>query len=403
MRSSLVGDEASDEARVAEILDLLGRLERGELAEGYEAEEVSPREGYAAIVRQYDARLNPLILAEEPVVQSLLADAAPAVALDAACGTGRHTAFLASRGHDVVAVNLSPDMLDRAIARVPHARFLVADLSALPLAGESVDLAVCALALTHLPDLGPPVAELARVLRPRGRLVVSDVHPFAVLLGAHVLERSESPRRVLVRNHVHLHADYLSAFAGAGLQVRRCLEATVGERELDVIGPPDHLRDAFRQAFLDLPIALVWDLERVPELTREVGRGSPTGTGREAERRVDPSSVLVAMVDAFVTGDLSQVSQLVADHYLDHQGIGGRPLVGVDGFAQVVEAARFHARAHRDDRRPGLREGSGGGPASMGEHDGRWRKSRARDPRAAVGGQRAGGRTLGSSTADRGL
>jgi ubiquinone/menaquinone biosynthesis C-methylase UbiE len=35
-------------------------------------------------------------------------------ALDAACGTGRHTAYLADRGHQVIGVDVTPAMLDRA-------------------------------------------------------------------------------------------------------------------------------------------------------------------------------------------------------------------------------------------------------------------------------------------------
>src|SRR5690606_42106714 len=55
---------------------------------------------------------------------------------------------------------------------------------ALPiLLDASVDAAVCGLALVHLPDLRPAFAELARVVRPGGRIVVSGVHPFLVALG----------------------------------------------------------------------------------------------------------------------------------------------------------------------------------------------------------------------------
>jgi len=45
------------------------------------------------------------------------------VALDAACGTGRFAEFLAQRGHQVIGVDSSPDMLAHARRRVPAARF----------------------------------------------------------------------------------------------------------------------------------------------------------------------------------------------------------------------------------------------------------------------------------------
>jgi len=46
------------------------------------------------------------------------------------------------------------------------------------------------------------------------------------------------------------------------------------------------------------------------------------------------------MVRAFTTGDVSNVDALVAETYLDHQGLGSGALRGPEGFRQVVAAAR---------------------------------------------------------------
>src|SRR5262249_30789649 len=127
--------------------------------------------GYDRWSSSYDTVPNPLIRVEEPVVRAAIDRVAPGVALDAACGTGRHSGYLRARGHRVIGVDMSPGMLARARARVPDGDFRRGDLVALPLDDASVDLAVCALALAHCDDLGPPVRELARVLRPAGRLV----------------------------------------------------------------------------------------------------------------------------------------------------------------------------------------------------------------------------------------
>ncbi|HEY3753584.1 MAG TPA: class I SAM-dependent methyltransferase [Pseudonocardiaceae bacterium] len=80
-------------------------------------------------------------------------------------------------GHRVIGVDGSPDMLTRAHTRVPQAEFHVGDLHRLPVPDAEVDLVVCALALTHVPDLAPVLAEFARVLRPGGQLVISDLSP----------------------------------------------------------------------------------------------------------------------------------------------------------------------------------------------------------------------------------
>ena len=73
----------------------------------------------------------------------------------------------------VIGVDTSPEMLERARQRVPEADLRPGRLEALFLDDASVDLAVCALALTHLPELGPAIAELARVVRPGGRATTS--------------------------------------------------------------------------------------------------------------------------------------------------------------------------------------------------------------------------------------
>ena len=46
------------------------------------------------------------------------------------------------------------------------------------------------------------------------------------------------------------------------------------------------------------------------------------------------------MVDFFNMGELSELASVVATDYIDHQGVGGGPLGGPDGFAGVVELSR---------------------------------------------------------------
>jgi predicted SnoaL-like aldol condensation-catalyzing enzyme len=55
--------------------------------------------------------------------------------------------------------------------------------------------------------------------------------------------------------------------------------------------------------------------------------------------------VLEAMVAMFASGDPSPAATVVAEDYLDHQGLGDGPVRGIDGFARVVRT-NFAAYDH---------------------------------------------------------
>lgn len=209
------------DARIAEIRRL---LDSPQLNEGVMAHGVDSVDGYGIWSATYDQPRNSLFDIDEPIVQEILGPLPPGTALDAACGTGRYAEYLAAQGHRVIGVDSCPDMLSHARPRVPQADFRRGDLDRLPLPDDHVDIVVCALALTHLPDLKPPITEFVRVLRPGGHLVIIDVHHELVSLGSVPRVRLADGEPGLLPACRHRASDYLSAALPLGLQVRLCVE-----------------------------------------------------------------------------------------------------------------------------------------------------------------------------------
>jgi SAM-dependent methyltransferase len=216
-------DRAFVDTRLAEIRRLLDDNEL--LGRGVLAEQVSTINAYQHQSASYDAEAGGgLFAVDEPVVADCLGGREPGVALDAACGTVRFAEFLANRGHRVIGVDSSPDMLAYARRRVPDGEFHLAALEELPLPDDSVDVIVCALALVHVPRLQPVMAEFARVLRPGGDLVISDIHHELVTRGSVIKARDAAGQPCIAPTYRHRLGDYLRPALSLGFQVRRCEE-----------------------------------------------------------------------------------------------------------------------------------------------------------------------------------
>lgn len=103
-------------------------------------------------------------------------DLAPgAIVADIACGTGDLCGTLVRAGHRPIGVDLSEGMLQIARNRLHEQPLALGDALRLPLADESVDGATCGFALRNFASLPPMFSELARAIRPGGRIALLEV------------------------------------------------------------------------------------------------------------------------------------------------------------------------------------------------------------------------------------
>jgi ArsR family transcriptional regulator len=99
---------------------------------------------------------------------------------DLGCGTGTMTAALAPFVRQVIAVDNSAAMLAAARRRLAGreaVEFRRGDLEQLPIGEEELDAAVLTLVLPYLPEPPRALLEVARVLKPDGRVLITDLLP----------------------------------------------------------------------------------------------------------------------------------------------------------------------------------------------------------------------------------
>lgn len=100
----------------------------------------------------------------------------PALIADLGCGTGTISRLLTEQGYAVDGVDFSPKMIERARAKTPEARFIVADAAEPPLAPAAYDVVLCRHVLWALPDPAAALTAWRALLAPEGMLVLIEGH-----------------------------------------------------------------------------------------------------------------------------------------------------------------------------------------------------------------------------------
>ncbi len=159
-----------------------------------------------------------------------LASPAPGEAvLDLGCGRGgdlARAAALVGPAGSVVGLDATPRMVEAARERtagLPNVRVVRGDLAAAPLPDACADVVVSNCAVNHAPDKAAVYREVRRLLRPGGRMVVSDVVAETELPEA---VRNDPAAWAACYGGAIPEADYLAAVRAAGLEDLRVLRRT---------------------------------------------------------------------------------------------------------------------------------------------------------------------------------
>jgi ubiquinone/menaquinone biosynthesis methyltransferase len=161
--------------------------EPGSLANAFDSPDAKRRHNrrlFGIIAARYDLITRVLSFGRDQHWKSRLLDLAAVSSgqqlLDLACGTGDLAFAAAERGARVLALDLTPEMIVRARgreaagARQRDVRWVVGDMTQLPVASGTIDVITTGYGLRNVPDLPAALVEAYRALKPGGRLCSLD-------------------------------------------------------------------------------------------------------------------------------------------------------------------------------------------------------------------------------------
>jgi ubiquinone/menaquinone biosynthesis C-methylase UbiE len=141
---------------------------------------VSAVEAHRIWSASYDDDPNPLLALGMRVLSERLGPLKGLRVIDVACGTGCWMSAAIAEGANVVGIDLCEEMLVAAASKTAlGGRLALGQADRLPVADGRFDLVLCSFAVSYFPSASDALAEMARVVRGGGRVVVADLHAAA--------------------------------------------------------------------------------------------------------------------------------------------------------------------------------------------------------------------------------
>ena len=202
-----------------------------------EPQTLPTQEGYDLWAHIYDEEDNPLIALETPLVRRLLGGVKGLSVADIGYGTGRYIVSLAQAGAKVVGVDFSQGMMAKAHQKADAFNVQLVRHNirlGLPFKASTFDRVICCLVLEHLANLDTAIGEMARISRPGGFVLISDLHPAMFLRDIQAQFRDpETGRKVRPNSTRHQISDYVMAATRAGLSIDHMSEQIADQNLLD--------------------------------------------------------------------------------------------------------------------------------------------------------------------------
>jgi ubiquinone/menaquinone biosynthesis C-methylase UbiE len=139
----------------------------------YDAFKSAEKQGWNARAGVYDDFTGQITTRALPTLLAMAETAPGKRILDLCCGTGRAAGAAAALGAHAEGIDASEAMVDAAMAAFPEATFDVGDAEALPREDSTYDAVLWSFGLMHVGSPEAVFSEMARVLKPGGRVALS--------------------------------------------------------------------------------------------------------------------------------------------------------------------------------------------------------------------------------------
>ena len=177
------------------------------------------KQAYNSWASQYDTNNNKTRDLEARAFRSSLANIPFDTCLEIGCGTGKNTIWLIERAKQVLAIDLSDEMLAKAKEKITDTRvqFKQADITAAwTFRNQGYDLVSFSLVLEHIENLHHVFKEVSDSLNAGGYVYIGELHPFKQYTGTKARFDTESGRHVVECFNHHV-SDFVQSAKSVGL------------------------------------------------------------------------------------------------------------------------------------------------------------------------------------------
>jgi malonyl-CoA O-methyltransferase len=181
---------------------------------------LTPFEGYNLWAKSYHQEANPIKSLSDDYILASISNIRDLAVLDAGCGTGKICVAAEQRSAAIIhGIDLSPAMIEQSRKNCPKGSFQCADLSKLNIDEPLYDVVVCGLVLGHIDELRKPLTTLIRSLKPGGRIILTDFHPYQSLSDAKRTFKDEKGKTYEVSHTCHMLGEYFEILRNKNVDI----------------------------------------------------------------------------------------------------------------------------------------------------------------------------------------